>query len=542
MGRMPGKIAATERRWLLVSWAWLGAVLAAALVVRFVALDHVPGVNGDETVFPVHASEWRAGTPLSQLRTGTNLPMNPLFFGIVVALSYLLPISLWTVRLAAVLSSVLGVVLGLWAFRERGWSFAAVFALLMATLPIQLGYARLAWDPTAIPAVMVLALAAATRGRPLATALAFGLCLWVHPSSVFAAPILAAAVLAAKWPLWAQRARGAWRPRTLALAALITATVLAAGFWLVHSQFLPPPVLAALRGGLPEKLWARARDPGEFVHFLLLYAEFVGGPTVYRYMTGSLPAAAASVHLVAAILVLVAVIWGLLRRRTDARGVDRAVLVGIGLSLIAAYLVGGREVLAPHTERYAMFLVAPTCYVMAALLDMLARAPRGAAIARLVAAAVGSVLLLSFDRYFLAAYRHTDLGRHDTFRTGDVDPKQQALELIRASRNPDRITLIRAEDHWIYWPLRYLAGPPSDLQVTIAGANHWDLRYPKDYPPAPNPAVTEIFDVVWANSYRDVEAARTAEQRTDISGYERLPILRVYRQPSAGAQATATAR
>jgi hypothetical protein len=540
---MRGEIAASERRWQLCSWGLLGAVLAAALVVRLVALDHVPGVNGDETVFPVHAAEWRSGTPLSQLRTGTNLPMNPVFFGIVVALSYLLPPSFWTVRLAAVISSVLGVVLGLWAFRKRGWSFAAIFGLLMAVLPIQLGYSRLAWDPTAVPAVMVLGLAAATHGRAIATALAFGLCLWVHPSSIFAAPILGAALLATSWPRWAQRARGAWKkPQTVALAALSAALVLAACFWLVHGEFLPPPVLAALNGDLPQKLWARARAPSEFLHFLLLYVEFVGGPTIYRYLTGSIPAAAASVHLVATILVLVSGSWALLRRGGEARSVDRAVLVGIGLSLVAAHLVGGREVLAPHTARYAMFLVVPTCYVMAAALDTLARAPRGVAIARLVATTLGGVLLLSFDRYFLATFRHADLGRHSTFRTGEVDPKLQALELIRASRNPDRITLIRAEDHWIYWPLRYLVGPPADIQVTIAGADHWDLRYPKDYPPAPNPAVTETFDVVWANSLRDVAAARTAVQSTDIFGYEQGPILRVYRQPSASAQASAGTR
>ncbi|HEU4581546.1 MAG TPA: hypothetical protein VFS67_24980 [Polyangiaceae bacterium] len=175
---MRGKIAASERRWQLCSWGLLGAVLAAALVVRLVALDHVPGVNGDETVFPVHAAEWRSGTPLSQLRTGTNLPMNPVFFGIVVALSYLLPPSFWTVRLAAVISSVLGVVLGLWAFRKRGWSFAAIFGLLMAVLPIQLGYSRLAWD------LLAPALSRRTAGghpgdhrrsRPLGSALSEGL-------------------------------------------------------------------------------------------------------------------------------------------------------------------------------------------------------------------------------------------------------------------------------------------------------------------------------------------------------------------------------
>jgi hypothetical protein len=54
--------------------------------------------------------------------------------------------------------------------------------------------------------------------------------------------------------------------------------------------------------------------------------------------------------------------------------------------------------------------------------------------------------------------------------------------------------------------------------------------------------VTETFDVVWANSLRDVAAARTAVQSTDIFGYEQGPILRVYRQPSASAQASAGTR
>ena len=63
-------------------------------------------------------------------------------------------------------------------------------------LPVQLGYARLAWDPSAMTGVLVLALAAATRGRFLLTGAAFALSLWVHPAAVFAGPVL----LAARWP------------------------------------------------------------------------------------------------------------------------------------------------------------------------------------------------------------------------------------------------------------------------------------------------------------------------------------------------------
>jgi hypothetical protein len=532
----PIVIPPADRRLVRASWVLLSAVLAVAIVLRFVALDHLPGVNGDEAVFPVHASEWRGGVPLAELRTGTNLPMNPVFFGVVALLGWLLPASLWTLRLAAVIESLLAVGLGFWAFRVRGLGFAALFALLVAVLPIQLGYARLAWDPTAVPAVMVLALAAAIRGRWIATALAFGLCLWVHPTSVFAAPILFSALLAAKWPRLPDGAIRWPSRRVLAFLGVGAVVAVAGCVWLVQKQLLPAPVVLALERGLLAKVEQRATHPGDFPTFLLLYLDFVGGPTIYRYLTGSMPALAAGVHATAAGVALLAVVAALLRRRSDpARAIDRGVLLGLGLSLVAAYLGGGLEVIAPYTERYSMFLVTPTCFVLAAGIDTLARTPRRAAFARIGTAVVGALLLLSFQTYFFRAFRHADPERHVTYRTGRKDPKQGAFEEVVSSRAPDHIALIRAEDWWIYWPLRYLAGPPGDVQVTIPGWKRWNWRYPHDFPPRPDPRQTQVFDVVWAGSARDAACASTAEQTTDIGGYEPGPILRVHRQPLAGA-------
>ena len=102
------------------SWPALVATLLAAVALRFVGLDHLPGLNGDEAFFPVHAAEWRAGVPWSELRTGTDLPMNPLFFGSVAALQGLLPTSFWTVRLAAVMHSLLALALAFASFLNRG--------------------------------------------------------------------------------------------------------------------------------------------------------------------------------------------------------------------------------------------------------------------------------------------------------------------------------------------------------------------------------------------------------------------------------------
>jgi hypothetical protein len=512
------------------SWWLLLATLGAAVALRLYGLDHLPGINADEAVFPVHASEWMGGVPLSELRTGTNLPMNPLFFGLVALIQFCLPTSLWTLRLAALTHSLLSVALGFVLFRKRGLTFAVVFATLLAVLPIQLGYARLAWDPTAVPTALVLALAAATRGRSIETALAFGLCLWVHPATAFAAPILLTPLILRKWPCKADGSLLAPSKEALAIAALGSALAVALFSQLVARDALPTPVLAALRGELPAKVFERLTSLGSALEFARLYADFLAGPTIYRYVTGSMPELAATLHLAAAVVLLGAcVLPALVRLPAATKRTDRAVALGLGLSLVGAYLVGGLPVLAPHTERYGMFLVVPSCYVLAACIEAYAVTPVRAALARLGTAGLGATLLASFGTYFLAALHQADPARHNTFRSGAVDPKQRAFEQILAWRSPDRIGVVRAEDWWLYWPLRYLAGAGGELRVSIDGAR-WDYRFPADFMvPELDPEDTDVFGVAWAGSDFDASLARDARERVEVGGYEPGPILHVYR-------------
>jgi hypothetical protein len=407
----------------------------------------------------------------------------------------------------------------------------------IAVLPIQLGYARLAWDPTAVPTVVLLALAAAIRGRIGATLLAFALCLWVHPSAVFVAPVLTTALLAVRWP---RDTAGQLRPpsrRALALTGLCSTALLAAGVWSFQREVLPTPVLAVLRGGLLARLHEGSTDLYSALEFALLYADFISGPTIYRYVTGSMPSGAAGLHVALAVAAFVAVVWVALRRLPAAtRTTDRAVALGLLLSLVGSYLAGGLEVLTPHTERYGMFLVAPTCYVLAACTDAFAGTVRGAAFARLGAAVTGAALLGSFGVYFLSALHHVDPERHNTFRTGQVDPKQRAFEVVLARRAPARSTVVLVEDWWIYWPMRYLASDHSNLWVTIAGTR-WDYRFPRDFEVPPlDPENTQLFSVAWAGSRVDARFAAGALDRMDIKGYGRDTILHVYRSPMAGAR------
>jgi hypothetical protein len=517
---------ANSARLELASWVLVVGVLAAAVALRFVGLDRLPGINGDEAVFPVHATEWMTGAPWSDLRGGTHRPMSPVYFAPVVFIRALLPATFWTLRLAAVVQSLLTIALAFVLFRRRGVAFAAIFATLLAVIPIQLGYARLAWDPTAVPTVMVLALAAATRASLVLTILASVLCFTAHPTTAFAAPILVAPLVVAKWPRDQDGNFKRLGRRALVLTAACGVGTISALYVAVAAGFLPTSVHSALRAALSAQTLERLIHPFEALRFALLYAEFVSGPTIYRYIPGSMPSVPAWLHVAVAVTLLAVLVVPALRR---LRGTDRAVALGLLLSLIGAYVLGGLQVLEPSTERYGMFLIVPTCYLLAASIDALGVTARRAALARVATAGMGVALMASFVAYFLVPLHRAIPARHETYRTGDIEPKQAAFAEILARRDQSRATVIRVEDWWLYWPLRYLAGDHADVHVTIEGVRRRSLPYPRDFvPPRLDPATVEAFGVAWVGSRQDTKFAGNSLENFDIAGYEHGPILRVH--------------
>src|SRR5262249_1852793 len=154
--------------------------------------------------------------------------------------------SLFTLRVAPLLLSLLSIALGYVLFRKRGAFFAASFAGLLAVLPIHLGYARIAWDASAIPLVMVLVLAASTQLRPLWTALALARALWVHPTTAFATPIALAPFAASSWPRGSDGRLLLPSGRAFVRGAAAIVAVVGLGFALVILHALPDAVLNAL--------------------------------------------------------------------------------------------------------------------------------------------------------------------------------------------------------------------------------------------------------------------------------------------------------
>lgn len=527
------------------SWVAMGLVAVAAIATRLIGLDHLPGINGDETYYGVHALEWIAGRDIA-LRSGSDLPLNAPFFGLVALLHLLFPPSLTLMRSATVIHSLATCGLAYVLFRDRGRSFAALFALLCAVLPVHLGYARLSWDPSAVPTVMVLALAAATRRRPLLTALAFALLLWVHPTTVFALPMLIAPFLAARIgraapsdaapdppvppvpeeasPEPAQELLLLRRRRFLIYGAVVLLACATIGL----SDHLPDSIQQALDPGRITHIVRRLTSPGEMTKFALLYADFVAGPSTYAYLTGAISAATIDVHRLGCIALLVMGMFAMARLWANRAQVEIAVLYGLLASLCLAYPLSGLKLLLPHTARYGMFLSVPTCFVLAAWLNALATSARAASAVRFASALLGAMLLLSFHTHVLQALERPAPARADTFRTGATDPKQLAYDALMRMRSAGRRTLVLTEDWWIYWTVRYLAHGVPDVSVTIPGMRP-DYRFPSDFAlRAMDAAGAELFAITWADRALDRKFATNARARADIFGFEPTPILHVH--------------
>ncbi|MCE9547782.1 MAG: glycosyltransferase family 39 protein [Planctomycetia bacterium] len=473
-----------RRMWLVMNIALL---LLVATFWRAVALDHVPGVNGDEAWLAVQAQRWLGGEAVTW-RTPTGNPLNVFNFLPLAALHLWLPPSVIALRLTAVLCGVLALgvnyLLCRWVFGRR---LAIVSTIVLAVLPTCIAYSRLAWDSSQtllfmLP-VIYLPLAAITDNRRrvrclLAAAVAMAAAAIVHPTNIFAAPLLCVAAIYC----WREELRRLWqRPffRQCSVAAgLLVFAALGCGLLLAPRSIVGPPLLRLVQ----------PRTAGQFMSNLI---DLLSGTTVYRYMAGSQENGAApdtlAYRLAACALLAIAAfgVWSTLRCAN--RSVWRVLAIGWGLGLAAFYVIGGPAAIQPHYERYGMWLMAPTALLISQGLAWWLLRRDVWRIRPALALLPAWVLLAGFSWNYFDVFARTGGESHVAFRTARVEPKVLALQLME-SRQPNGPVRIVAEDWWSYWPLAYLAGGQHD--VTVIPAKGVDPRAvdpadQRDQPPAP---------------------------------------------------------
>jgi hypothetical protein len=453
--------------------AWLVAnsvaLLAVAVALRVWRLDNIPGINGDEAWSGVQALRFLNGESVDW-RTPHGNPMNLFLFLPLVALHAIFPPSFALLRVTALASGLAAVALNYFLCRRAfDARTATISTILLALLPIDIAYSRFGWDASqsllATLFVMYLPLLRCPNRGDCASVPTWGMvalaaAILIHPTNVFAAPLLVVPAMCARrrqivgFLQNATVGTSAWR--LIALVGFSIAAAYGAWYWLAHGS---------------EPL----RRPAEWAAFVQNYLRLFSGTTVYEFI-GGLDAGVSDVAgfawfsaacNLAFLLLAIAALWGMAcRMKSDPTTREVALVIGWLAMLCGFFIVAGPGAIAPHYERYGICLIAPAALVMS----------RGLAwwiderqtYRRSIAAAMAAMAWLwpaSFYWGYFEFIEQTGGRSHLTFRAAAVEPKLQAFHLILDGCEKTREVRIVCHDWWNYWPLAYLAYGDSDVQV-----------------------------------------------------------------------------
>jgi 4-amino-4-deoxy-L-arabinose transferase-like glycosyltransferase len=448
------------------------ALLLVSVAMRWIDLDWLPGINGDEAWYGVLVERILQGESVP-LRTPTGNLINPFYLGPLLLAHIWLAPSGFALRVVAAFTGTLALAANFWFCRKSlGQTAAVISTVLLAIFPINIAYSRFGWDASQslLATLLVVHCSLLSVGRPVhrvkwltLAGIALAAAVIVHPTNVFIAIVPASVVFQCQAAIRVFYAR-TWRSvraRNRAYLFLVGAVALAG--------------LLSITTLAPASFRLRLTSSEQALAFVIQLGRLFSGATVYRYISGSIPAdppgdlpGLESLQFSDAVAWLLAglAIYGVWRWRRRATESDFVLCVATPLTVLAFYVVAGPQAISPHLERYALCLVAPVVLLLsrgAAWWLTLAhdRSHRG----KLAAAATAWLILASFYSNYFGYVRSTGGDSHVAFRTSASEPKAAALEYVLNNRYDRQNLTIVAGEWWNYWPLAYLASRRGDIEV-----------------------------------------------------------------------------
>jgi hypothetical protein len=452
-----------EKLWAAVAWGAIGV----AVLFRFLLLDRIPGINGDEAYYGVRAVDLLQGDPVSW-KTGTGLPLNPFYFLTLVPWHAIFDPSFVLLRINAALFGCAAIFFVWRKYRRIVDEHSAwAMTLLVACLPATVSYSRIGWDMALNVPVTALIVYCSQRRMLGATLGALVAGAVVHPSIVLITPLAATPFVlhlrehgTARVTAWLQN-----QPRPALVAKLALGAVVVLGVGLLLLAKIAPLLDQHLPGALE-----RLIEPSQLALFAFHYGNLIDGATIYSYFVGPPPHALLISHAIAFWVVVLAIVLLNLLRRSSAL----PDLIGLTICLALHYVAGGPEDIRPHHDRYALWCVVPSAFVFVRLLGQIVPPRIGARIVT----GLSLVLLASFAINYFHAATQTNCTSHPTFLTGREEPKASATRLILDHPGEDKRVFV--EDWWLYWPMRYLLSREKQVRITIF-QRRWDDRFPPDF-------------------------------------------------------------
>jgi hypothetical protein len=445
------KLAGSGKARRGIGVAVVAALLAAAVALRLWRLSTLPGINGDEAWYGVQMLNLMDGQAVDWRTPPGNL-LNPFFSGLVLLVQWPFAPHLWILRAPAVISTLLAVVAGATLWRFLPTALVWVATLLLAALPVTIAYGRFGWDSSQSVLAGVLLIYCLMRQRWILAGVCFVLGVWVHPTNIFLAP-LAFVHLAYQRP---------FKSTTFALKSGLALAIVVAAKQLFVPATIPMTTASML---------ARVASIEAWQTFVVRFGRLFSGATSYTYIAGPMSAANHYLHDTVFWLLFISVtVLGMGGIFRSASRPQQAHIAGWTALIAGFFVVAGPDALAPHFERYALVLVAPTILTFVLLLGHATAQLKMQRHVLTLGAAVAALCLASFSTNYIHVLASTGSESHRTFRTSAREPKAAALDWIRArsAARPDcSETRIVVEDWWTFWPLRYLAYRDPSFSVVM---------------------------------------------------------------------------
>jgi hypothetical protein len=468
-------------------FAWAIAPLAAVLLIcaiamRFVWLDTVPGINGDEAQAAVEVLKANQGLPHS-FRSVAHQFFDPIMLLSEMAEFKIAHPSFLLLRLPAAVWSILGLTLNYFSLRRLYPSRAQALLTtsFLACMPLHLAFSRIGWDPSYLLFSLnftlfpLLAIAAGRSCPAVWICLLLGtfLCLWVHATSALAIFTLAfsvAVVRRADLGLFIATHLHVQNRPGLGVAFILALLLAASLLFLILLKLTQQQSSTVLHNCLVMAglLLASPKDALAFVSHL---GDSLSGQSVYDDLIGlrSTP----TLHALSLILLVVGILLTL-RLLFAPNPADRALalfwlLIPLGLVAAASLL----NIDLRGNERYLLW--SAPLFALLLTRGLASLTPRHNLIP-LVTIPLSCLFLSQFVQDFLIAGRFAEyrVTQDLQWTTAPFEPKAAAaawiassqIKVTRTFNGPDASATpqVFTENWWLQHPLQLLLG--LNYQVT----------------------------------------------------------------------------
>jgi Dolichyl-phosphate-mannose-protein mannosyltransferase len=471
--------------------ALMFAIFALAVVFRFLWLETIPGLNGDEAWLGWKAARAASGAPLDW-RTNSGNFTNPFFLLPLVWVHYFFEPSAWAIRIVAALSGVVTLVANfLLCRRIFNEAIAWATTLLMAVMPVAIAYSRFGWEPSQIPLFSIFivysALALGDTKRAFAPWVLFsGVSLFcgflVHPTMAYLG-LFPAIALAARW---LRPEESIQRAGLLLFLGVCAAAALGGAMYLKAPSWVQPEIAARFEG------WGWVAD---MPRFLVAWLRNFNGINMLGHLPGSCPGAEKVLDAKVAwpVFEFDIAIWlgflcavGLLvfcvsrdrKEEEAARMAARKIFVLLVAFLIGTFLFGimnGTAKVAVWFDRYGFWALVPGCLVLGfGYAEACRQFPKAASFLRIGGFVVCAVLLGMCWNLYFAFFLKTGgeapwLGTRVGERQGALDASE-AIRVWELNHAPSSKPVLISSDWFAFWPIAYY------MQRKHA-ADSWEMVY-----------------------------------------------------------------